>query len=110
MLLTLGTGSVGLNLTEASYVHLVEPHWNPMVEEQAAARPHRIGQTKPVTLYRYIVENSIEERIRLMQGQKIHFAKLAGVKEDGIAGRYNRGQGDVGGLEDLLDKWQLLEN
>jgi SWI/SNF-related matrix-associated actin-dependent regulator of chromatin subfamily A3 len=81
MLLTLGTGSVGLvnhcfqdkpvsssilierslNLTAASHVHLIEPHWNPMVEEQAAARVHRIGQNKPVTIWRYIVQDSIEE-------------------------------------------------
>lgn len=81
MLLTLGTGSVGsvkhyldhylektamligcsLNLTAASHVHLIEPHWNPMVEEQAAARIHRVGQSKPVTIWRYIVEDSIEE-------------------------------------------------
>ena len=77
MLLSIGSGSVGqvktadstigltltsgrLNLTAASHVHLVEPQWNPMVEEQAAARVDRIGQTKPVVIYRYFVENSIE--------------------------------------------------
>jgi SWI/SNF-related matrix-associated actin-dependent regulator of chromatin subfamily A3 len=50
-----------LNLTAASHVHLIEPQWNPMVEEQAAARVHRIGQTKEVTVWRYIVQDSIEE-------------------------------------------------
>lgn len=50
-----------LNLTAASQVHIVEPHWNPMLEEQAASRVHRIGQTREVTVNRYIVENSIEQ-------------------------------------------------
>ena|ERR1700733_14702994 len=50
-----------LNLTAATHVHLVEPHWNPMVEVQAAARVDRLDQTKDVKIYRYIVENSIEE-------------------------------------------------
>ncbi|SLM38846.1 Zinc finger, RING/FYVE/PHD-type [Lasallia pustulata] len=64
MLLSIGSGSVGLNLTAASHVHIVEPQWNPMVEEQAAARVDRIGQTLPVVIYRYFVENSIETTIR----------------------------------------------
>lgn len=49
-----------LNLTAASYVHFVEPQWNPMVEAQAAARVDRLGQTKDVVIVRYVVENSIE--------------------------------------------------
>ncbi|RYP05096.1 hypothetical protein DL765_009941 [Monosporascus sp. GIB2] len=55
------TGSVGLNLTAANYVHLVEPQWNPSVEEQAIARAVRIGQTRPVTVTRYIVKKTVEE-------------------------------------------------
>lgn len=50
-----------LNLTVASQVHIVEPHWNPMMEKQAAARVHRLGQTREVTVNRYIVKNSVEE-------------------------------------------------
>jgi SWI/SNF-related matrix-associated actin-dependent regulator of chromatin subfamily A3 len=50
-----------LNLTAASHVHIVEPQWNPMVEEQAAARVHRIGQERDVSIIRYIVKDSIEE-------------------------------------------------
>ena len=48
-------------MTVANYVHLVEPQWNPSVEEQAIARAVRIGQTRPVTVMRYIVKKTIEE-------------------------------------------------
>jgi SNF2 family DNA or RNA helicase len=49
-----------INLTAASIVHLVEPHWNPMVEAQAIDRVYRIGQTQEVTVIRYIVPTSVE--------------------------------------------------
>lgn len=49
-----------LNLTAASIVHLIEPHWNPMVEAQAVDRVYRIGQTQEVTVFRYIVPGSVE--------------------------------------------------
>ena len=49
-----------VDLAAANYVHLVEPHWNPMLEEQALDRVHRIGQTRDVMTIRYIVSNSIE--------------------------------------------------
>ncbi|KAK6532636.1 hypothetical protein TWF281_006817 [Arthrobotrys megalospora] len=58
---TLGSGSTGLDLTVASEVHLLEPQFNPMLEEQALARVHRIGQTQPVTTIRYIMKDSYEE-------------------------------------------------
>ncbi|KAF2190710.1 hypothetical protein K469DRAFT_697943 [Zopfia rhizophila CBS 207.26] len=61
LLMSIETGSVGLNLTVANYVHLVEPQWNPSVEEQAIARAVRIGQTGPVTVTRYIVKRTVEE-------------------------------------------------
>lgn len=50
-----------LNLTVANYVHIVEPQWNPSVEEQAIARAVRMGQTREVTIIRYVVRNSVEE-------------------------------------------------
>lgn len=53
--------STRLDLTAASRVHLLEPQWNPSVEDQALARAHRLGQTRPVTTLRYIMKNSIEE-------------------------------------------------
>ena len=62
-LISLGAGGVGLNLTGADYVIHMDPWWNPAIEDQASDRAHRIGQTRPVTVYRLIIENSIEEKI-----------------------------------------------
>ncbi|KAF0315663.1 WD domain-containing protein [Colletotrichum asianum] len=61
MLLTLSCGAVGLTLTAASRAYLVEPHWNPTLEEQALARIHRLGQSREVTTVRLCVRNSFEE-------------------------------------------------
>jgi non-specific serine/threonine protein kinase len=63
-------GGVGLNLTAASYVFLLDPWWNPASEDQAIARAHRIGQNKPVHAIRFISKDSIEEKIRQLQGRK----------------------------------------
>ena len=68
--LTLKAGGVGLNLTEASYVFLLDPWWNPFVESQAIDRSYRIGQTQPVTVYRFITRNSIEEKVIKLQESK----------------------------------------
>ncbi|KAF3288760.1 hypothetical protein TWF970_005816 [Orbilia oligospora] len=73
---TLGSGSTGLDLTVASEVHLLEPQFNPMLEEQALARVHRIGQTNPVTTIRYIMRNSYEEQILERQNKKLQLAEL----------------------------------
>ncbi|KAF5674657.1 helicase-like transcription factor [Fusarium circinatum] len=62
MLATLGSGGEGIDLTSANHVHLLEPHWNPMAEEQAIARVHRIGQQRHVTATKYITPDSIEEK------------------------------------------------
>ncbi|MBS1958307.1 MAG: DEAD/DEAH box helicase [Bdellovibrionales bacterium] len=70
MLMTLKTGGVGLNLTKASYVFHLEPWWNPAVENQATDRTHRIGQTKPVQVYRYIMGESVEEKIEILKSRK----------------------------------------
>ncbi|KAF5584312.1 helicase-like transcription factor [Fusarium pseudoanthophilum] len=64
MLATLGSGGEGIDLTSANHVHLLEPHWNPMAEEQAIARVHRMGQQRDVTATKYITTNSIEELIQ----------------------------------------------
>ncbi|KAK8031327.1 hypothetical protein PG990_001061 [Apiospora arundinis] len=61
LLLSLSCGAVGLTLTAASRVYLMEPQWNPALEEQALARIHRIGQMQPVTTIRFVVEKTIEE-------------------------------------------------
>ncbi len=69
-LISLKAGGVGLNLTEAGYVFLLDPWWNPAVENQAIDRSHRIGQENPVTVYRFITKNSVEEHISRLQAQK----------------------------------------
>lgn len=75
--MTLKTGGVGLNLTKASYVFHLEPWWNPAVENQATDRVHRIGQEKPVQVYRYIMDGSIEEKIEILKDRKsAHFNAL----------------------------------
>ncbi len=69
-LLSLKVGGLGLNLTAADTVILVDPWWNPMVENQAIDRTHRIGQTKKINIYKLITKNSIEEKILELQNQK----------------------------------------
>ena len=69
-LLSLKAGGVGLNLTAADYVIHLDPWWNPAVEQQASDRAHRIGQTRPVTIYRLVLEGSIEEKILSLHGAK----------------------------------------
>jgi SNF2 family DNA or RNA helicase len=68
--MTLKTGGVGLNLTKANYVFHLEPWWNPAVEDQATDRTHRIGQDKPVTVYRYLMKESVEEKVELLKSRK----------------------------------------
>lgn len=62
-LISLKAGGTGLNLTAADYVVHMDPWWNPAVEEQASDRAHRIGQERPVTVYRIVAKNTVEERI-----------------------------------------------
>lgn len=62
-LISLKAGGTGLNLTAADYVIHLDPWWNPAVEDQATDRAHRIGQTRPVTVYRLVTENTVEEKI-----------------------------------------------
>lgn len=74
-LISLKAGGVGLNLTAADYVYIVDPWWNPAVEQQAIDRTHRIGQTKNIFAYRMICKDTIEEKILLLQSRKIGLAK-----------------------------------
>ncbi|MBK6284864.1 MAG: ATP-dependent helicase [Draconibacterium sp.] len=69
-LISLKAGGVGLNLTKAGYVFIIDPWWNPAAENQAVSRAHRIGQDKQVFVYRFITENSIEEKIQLLKERK----------------------------------------
>ncbi|QDK78377.1 DEAD/DEAH box helicase [Spirosoma sp. KCTC 42546] len=73
-LISLKAGGTGLNLTQADYVYLVDPWWNPAVENQAIDRSHRIGQTKNVIAVRLICPNTIEEKILLLQESKQELA------------------------------------
>ncbi|MFT3751613.1 MAG: C-terminal helicase domain-containing protein [Paludibacter sp.] len=70
-LLSLKAGGVGLNLTRASYVFLLDPWWNPAAEAQAFDRAHRIGQQNKVFVYKFITRNTIEEKILKLQEEKL---------------------------------------
>ncbi|CAI6339364.1 unnamed protein product [Periconia digitata] len=83
MLLTIQCGAVGLTLTEASRAYLMEPHWNPTIEEQALARIHRIGQTQEVTTVRFYIRNSFEERVMEVQETKKNLASVLLSGHDG---------------------------
>ena len=69
-LISLKAGGSGLNLTGADYVIHLDPWWNPAVEDQATDRAHRIGQTRPVTVYRLVSKDSIEEKILSLHAAK----------------------------------------
>lgn len=69
-LISIKAGGVGLNLTEADYVFILDPWWNPAVEMQAVDRTHRIGQTKKVFIYKFITKDSVEEKILALQRNK----------------------------------------
>src|SRR4029077_14921300 len=77
LLMTLKAGGVGLNLTAADYVFLVDPWWNPAAEDQAADRAHRIGQDRPVMVYRLVATDTVEERILALQERKRSLAAAA---------------------------------
>jgi SNF2 family DNA or RNA helicase len=69
-LISLKAGGTGLNLTAADYVIHMDPWWNPAVEDQASDRAHRIGQQRPVTIYRLVAKNTIEEKIVALHTHK----------------------------------------
>jgi SNF2 family DNA or RNA helicase len=75
-LISLKAGGVGLNLTAADYVFILDPWWNPASEMQALNRAHRIGQDKSVFVYRYVTSNSIEEKIVRLQEKKSKLADI----------------------------------
>lgn len=98
-LISLRAGGFGLNLTAADTVILFDPWWNPMVEDQAADRVHRIGQKRSVTVYRLITRNTIEEKMEhLQQRKRRHFDAIvneAGAKGESIS---------LADLQDLLEE------
>lgn len=84
-LISIKAGGVGINLTSADYVFIVDPWWNPSVEMQAMDRAHRIGQTKPVFVYKVIAEGSIEEKILELQKSKKKLVEDIITTESGIS-------------------------
>ncbi|OMH85145.1 putative SWI/SNF-related matrix-associated actin-dependent regulator of chromatin subfamily A member [Zancudomyces culisetae] len=123
MLISLKAGGVGLNLTVANHVFLMDPYWNPSIEQQAIDRIHRIGQTKQVYVYRYMIRKSIEEKILVLQQRK---AKIANVSlkdsdrnidtkhqssslEASTADNSNvESNGSYGGISDMIPELNLL--
>ncbi|HVB03967.1 MAG TPA: SNF2-related protein [Chitinophagaceae bacterium] len=89
-LISLKAGGVGLNLTAADYVYIVDPWWNPAVEQQAIDRTHRIGQTKSIFAYRMICKDSIEEKILQLQEKKKSLVKDIVSDETGFIKKLTR--------------------
>jgi SNF2 family DNA or RNA helicase len=87
-LISLKAGGFGLNLTMADYVIIADPWWNPAAEDQASGRAHRIGQQRPVTVYRLVTQGSIEDRIVQLHQRKRTLAEgvLTAQDGDGAAG------------------------
>lgn len=77
LLASLKAGGTGLNLTAADHVFLLDPWWNPAAEDQAADRAHRIGQDRPVIVYRMVARDTVEERILALQEKKRALADVA---------------------------------
>ena len=98
-LISLKAGGVGLNLTEADTVIIFDPWWNPAAESQAADRAHRIGQDKPVFVYKLITENTVEEKILAMQEKKRALAE----------GIYNKGKKNASSKLSASDLSELFK-
>ena len=77
LLVSVGAGSVGLSLTAANHVILFDPWWQSAIEMQARDRCHRIGQTKPVKVYRLCSVGTVEERVMMKSEEKLQLAKFA---------------------------------
>ena len=83
-LISLKAGGVGLNLTAADYVFLLDPWWNPAVEAQAIDRAHRIGQSRRVFAYRLIARDTVEEKIAELQETKRELADAIFAEDAGL--------------------------
>ncbi|HTN19442.1 MAG TPA: SNF2-related protein [Pelobium sp.] len=89
-LVSLKAGGVGLNLTEADYVYLIDPWWNPAVENQAIDRAHRIGQTKKVVAVRLICSNTVEEKMLELQQRKKNLFENVIPSDNEFVGNLNK--------------------
>jgi SNF2 family DNA or RNA helicase len=97
-LISLKAGGFGLNLTEADYCFLLDPWWNPAAEAQAIDRTHRIGQTRPVNVYRTIASETIEEKVLALARRKAEL--FSGVMDDGDLFAGSLTADDIRGLLD----------
>jgi superfamily II DNA or RNA helicase len=95
-LISIKSGGTGLNLTAADYVFILDPWWNPTIEQQAIARAHRIGQDQHVIAYKFITKDSIEEKILKLQERKTKLAE--DILSKAGAGSFSKGE-----LEFLLE-------
>ncbi|RYP65683.1 hypothetical protein DL771_008182 [Monosporascus sp. 5C6A] len=110
LLCSLRCGALGLNLTAASRVVILEPFWNPFVEEQAIDRVHRLTQTVDVVVYKLTVSRTVEERILDLQGRKRLLAEQA-IEGAAAAGKNAKGKGALGlGLKEMLDLFKHVGN
>jgi SNF2 family DNA or RNA helicase len=89
-LVSLKAGGVGLNLTAAEYVYLLDPWWNPAVEAQAIDRTHRIGQTRSVFAYRLIARDTVEEKVLQLQQSKRELADAIVNGDSGVLGNLQK--------------------
>ncbi|MBM4319062.1 MAG: DEAD/DEAH box helicase, partial [Deltaproteobacteria bacterium] len=105
-LLSLKAGGTGINLTAADYVVFLDPWWNPAVEDQAADRTHRIGQQRPVTIYRLVARDTIEEGILALQREK---RELVQALLDGTGSAAALSTDELIGLIEASGRWSEAE-
>jgi SNF2 family DNA or RNA helicase len=89
-LISLKAGGLGLNLTAAEYVYLLDPWWNPAVEAQAIDRAHRIGQTRRVFAYRLIAKDTVEEKVLALQQTKRDLADAIINADNSLIGKLGK--------------------
>lgn len=111
MVISIKAGGVGLNLTAANWVFLMEPWWNPAFEQQALDRVYRIGQKKPVSVLKFICQDTIEERIKNIQSDKDVLAhntlQLTGASKPGAADNGKASEG-VQGVKQNMENIKKL--
>jgi SNF2 family DNA or RNA helicase len=89
-LISIKAGGLGLNLTEADYVFILDPWWNPAVEAQAMDRAHRIGQKRKVFSYKFITRNTVEEKILQLQKHKLKLSENLVQSEENVVKSLSR--------------------
>ena len=85
-MISLKAGGFGLNLTEADYCFVLDPWWNPAAEAQAVDRAHRIGQSRPVMVYRLVAQDTIEEKVMDLKARKQKLVQAV-LSDDALGGR-----------------------